>query len=206
VAVVGLVAIVVLLLREDGGDPVATTPTPAPSLPAPSPTTTASATPAATPAESADDPSTPGLPGATLGPVSGGSTPGTDGTWIADVRSARQDGFDRVVFEFTGVVPTYSIAYADPPFVATNDQEVDVAGEAFLQVRLEGTSAFDLDEGELVYDGPSRVTSDTQVVTEVVDVDDFEALVIWVIGLTEQKPLVVTELSGPARLVIDIEQ
>ena len=72
-------------------------------------------------------------------------------------------------------------------------------------MRLEGTSTFNLDEGVPVYEGPSRVTSDTQVVTEVVDVDDFEALVIWVIGLTEQAPLVVTELSDPARLVIDIE-
>ena len=205
-AVVGLVAVVVLLRRDDAGDPVATTPTPTPTSPAPSPTATASATPTAGPTGSPDAPVEPGLPGAGLGPFSGGGTPSTDGTWIADVRSAGQDGFDRVVFEFTDTVPTFSVAYADPPFVATNDEEVDVAGEAFLQVRLEGTSSFNLDEGVPVYDGPSRVTSDTQVVTEVVDVDDFEALVIWVIGLTEQKPLVVTELSDPARLVIDIEQ
>jgi hypothetical protein len=204
VAVVGLVAIVVLLLRDDPVDPEATTPTPTPTSPE-SPTTPASPMPTATSTESPDEPSEPGLPGATLGPFTGGSAPSTDGTWIADVRSAGQDGYDRVVFEFTDTVPRYTVAYADPPFVATNDEEVDVAGEAFLQVRLEGTSSFNLNEGVPVYDGPSRVTSDTEVVTEVVDVDDFEALVIWVIGLTEQKPLVVTELDDPARLVIDIQ-
>jgi hypothetical protein len=205
-----LVAVVVLLLRDDGADPVATTPTPtpttpAPTTPAPSPTTPASATPTATAPESPDAPSEPGLPGATLGPFSGGGPPGSDGTWIADVRSADQDGFDRVVVEFTDVVPTYTVGYADPPFVATNDEQVDVSGTAFLQVRLEGTSGFNLDDGVPVYEGPSRVTSDTQVVTEVVDVDDFEGLVIWVVGLTEQKPLVVSELGEPARLVIDIQ-
>ncbi len=204
-AVVALVAVVVLLLRDDGDDPVATTPTPTPTTPAPSPTTPSPSTPTTTATESPDAPGEPGLPGATLGPVSGGDAPGPDGTWIADVRSAGQDGFDRVVFEFTDVVPTYTVGYADPPFVATNDEEVDVAGAAFLQLRLEGTSAFNLDEGVPVYEGPSRVTSDTQVVTEVVDVDDFEGLVIWVIGLTEQQPLVVSELGDPARLVIDIE-
>ncbi len=146
-AVIGLVVVVVLLLRDDAGDPVATTPTPTPTSPAASPTATASATPPTGPTESPDAPGETGLPGAGLGPFSGGSTPSTDGTWLADVRSAGQDGFDRVVFEFTDTVPTYRVAYADPPFVATNDEEVDVAGEAFLQVRLEGTSSFNLDEG-----------------------------------------------------------
>lgn len=210
-----LVVVVVLLTRQDSEDAAAPTPTPtatatttAPAEPTPSPTATSAPSPGTRPTASPapTQTATPtGLPGASLGPVTGGSTPGTDGTWIADVRTAGQQGYDRVVFEFTDVVPTYEVAYADPPFVATNDEEVEVEGEAFLRVRMEGTSSFNLNEGVPVYEGPDRVTGDTQVVTEVVDVDDFEALVIWVVGLTEQRPFVVTELTDPARLVIDIE-
>lgn len=201
-----------MLLDRDGEEeaaaptPTATTEASPTATPEPTAGETAEPSPGQTPDATPDETADAGLPGAGLGPFTGGTTPGEDGTWISDVRSASQSGFDRVVFEFTDVVPTYEVAYADPPFIATNDQEVDVEGEAFVRVRLEGTSSFNLIEGVPVYEGPRRVDSDTEVVTEVVDVDDFEALVIWVIGLTEQKPLLVTELSDPARLVIDIEQ
>lgn len=209
--IAALVAVVLLLNRDDGEESAAPTPTATTEAtptqtPEPTADETAEPSPGETPEATPDETADTGLPGAGLGPFTGGTQPGLDGSWIADVRSASQSGFDRVVFEFTDVVPTYEVAYADPPFVGTDGEEVQVEGEAFVRVRLEGTSSFNLNEGVPVYEGPRRVESDTAVVTEVVDVDDFEALVIWVIGLTEQKPLVVTDLTDPGRLVIDIEQ
>lgn len=122
------------------------------------------------------------------------------------MRTAGQQGFDRVVVEFTGAVPEYEVAYAQPPFVGTSGQAVPVQGEAFLRVRLDGTSVFDSLNGVPVYTGPTTITGDTATVVEVVNVDDFEAVSVWVIGLDSQQPLTVSTLSGPGRLVIDIEQ
>jgi len=200
VALVATLVLVVIMLSSDAGGPAAE-PTPTVTA-APTPSTAPTPTPTPTPSETA----TPSpLPGASLGPFTGGSQPGVEGTWIADVRAAGQDGFDRVVVEFTGVVPTYRVDYADPPFVAVNDETVEVAGTAFLRVRMDGTSTFNLDDGVPVYDGPKRVVSDTTVVTEVVDVEDFEGVVVWVIGLDATSPARVSTLQDPGRLVIDVE-
>ena len=201
VLAVTVVVLAVVLLTRDGQAPTpAATPTAAPTAtpsPSPTPTPTTSPTPTTTPT---------GLPGASLGPFSGGTDPGLTSTWITDIRSAAQPGYDRVVVELTGVVPPYRVEYADPPFIAISGEEVEVDGSAFLRVRMERTSTFDLDAGVPVYDGPRRVTSDTEVVTEVVDVEDFEGVVVWVIGLDEQQPFVVSTLDDPSRLVVDIQQ
>lgn len=204
-ALAALVLIVVLLLRDDAGDDATATTTSSPSATAPAePTSTAGTS---TPPVTTPTPTSAGgaLPGAGLGPFRGGSTPTTDGTYITDVRTAGQSGYDRVVFEFTDVVPTYTVRYADPPFVDIPGDEVAVAGSSFLEVRLDGTSAVELGTELIVhYDGPDRVTGDTTAVTEVVDVVDFEATVVWVIGLVSQRPYVVSTLDDPGRLVIDV--
>jgi hypothetical protein len=194
-------ALAVWLLNRPGDEPTA--------APAASPTATASPSPTSTPTPTpTPTPAPAGLPGASLGPFSGGTPTNLpdNPSWIRAVRTAGQQGFDRVVVEFTGVVPEYEVAYADPPFIDTSGRAVPVQGEAFLRVRLNGTSQFDSLNGVLVYSGPKTVTGDTANVVEVVDVDDFEAVAVWVIGLDSQEALTVSTLTGPGRLVLDIEQ
>lgn len=156
-----------------------------------------------------------------LAAQSAGSVPGQDTTppepsYIADVWSARQDGFDRVVFEFTGgLPPSYEVAYADPPFVSIPGDAIPVNGQAFISVDLRGTSAFDSETGEVLVDLPvvervgeettkRALVTDTVVVTEVVPIRDFESEVFWVIGLSSLQPFEVSTLEGPTRLVIDV--
>lgn len=160
-----------------------------------------------TPSPDASTPSQPGLDGASDGPFTGGDPAATD-TWISDVRSAAQAGYDRVVVEFTGAVPSYTVAYAAPPFVGPSGAGVAVAGQAFLHIRLTGTSSVDLSGSTPTqhYDGPDRVRSDTRMVTEVVQVEDFESVVQWVIGLRSRQPYRVQVFDDPGRLVIDIAQ
>jgi len=190
--------------QEAGPTPTAATATATATVsPTATPTATATATATASPSPADDD----ALAGAGFGPFSGGKSSGVPQSWIADVRAAAQDDYDRVVFEFTGpAVPTYEIRYAEPPFVATSGREVPVAGDAFLDVWLQGTSRVDLTGSTPVehYTGPSRVRSDTDVVTEVVQIEDFEANVAWTIGLEQRQPLRVQTFDDPARLVIDI--
>lgn len=151
-----------------------------------------------------------GSPQTGLGPFTGGEVPPVEGSFIADVRTAAQDGFDRVVFEFTGVVPTYRVEYAveDGQFEDIEGNPLPVAGNAFVSVTLDGTSRFDFtqDGSPPVFDVPypARITGDTVNVTEVVEVLDFEAQATWLIGLTSQQPLTVTTQAEPGRLVIDV--
>jgi hypothetical protein len=86
---------------------------------------------------------------------------------------------------------------------------VQAKGSAYLQVRMEPASGFDVTtgEGELVYKGPKRIdgaAAGASAVQEVVRLGDFEAVLTWVIGLDGKDDFKVTTASNPARLIIDI--
>jgi len=128
---------------------------------------------------------------------------------LADLRVAGHpdEAVDRVVLEFRNGVPGYEIGFAEPPFTEDGSgREVSVAGEEHLRVRMQPASRADLsgDEAVLVYEGPDRVTGDTDAVTEVVRTGDFEAVLEWIIGLDGERPFRAYTLDGPPRLVIDV--
>jgi len=145
-------------------------------------------------------------------PVTAPAPAGAQRAYLTDVRvaAAGTGGGSRVVFEFEPNLPAYQIDYIERPVTEDGSgNEVTVAGEAVLQVRLEDASAARL-EGEkviLTYKGPKRVpsTGTGGVVTEAVDAGDFEGVVTWAVGLRKRAPAItVTTLTGPPRLVIDV--
>ncbi len=121
----------------------------------------------------------------------------------------RHEGYDRVVFQFRNALPGYRVSYVEPPLVEDGSgNPVEVAGNAFVLVRMEPASGFDLslDEGQLVYDGPRRIggaESGTSTVREVVRTGDFEAVLSWAVGLEDRVDFRVLTLDGPPRLVVD---
>lgn len=125
------------------------------------------------------------------------------------VEAARHEGYDRVVFQFRNVLPGYRVEYVEPPFSEDGSgNPVEVEGSAFVAARLEPASGFDLSvpEGEKVYLGPKRISgadAGTPVVQEIVRTGDFEAVLSWVIGLSDPVDYRVTTLDGPPRLVLD---
>jgi hypothetical protein len=130
---------------------------------------------------------------------------------LTDVRLGHHEGYDRIVFEFLpGSRPGYRVRYVQPPIVEdASGNPVDVAGEAFLSIRIEPASGFDLtgDLGE-VYAGPTRIagsSAGTDAVVEVVRTGDFEGVLTWVAGLDERVPFRVMRLAGPPRIVVDVE-
>jgi len=128
---------------------------------------------------------------------------------LTDVRVARHEGFDRVVFEFDGPVPGFDVEYIEPPITEDGSgDEVDVRGDAFLQVRMEPASGFDLSgEGEQTYDGPTRLSGEdagTSVIQEVVRTGDFEAVLAWVVGISDEVDFRVDTLEDPTRIVVDV--
>ena len=52
---------------------------------------------------------------------------------------------------------------------------------------------------------PRELRGDTVGVSNVKEVDDFEALAHWLIGVDQRRPFRVTTLTAPTRLVIDVE-
>jgi hypothetical protein len=126
---------------------------------------------------------------------------------LDDVRFAQREGFTRVVFDFEGeVVPWWDIRYEAGPFVGVPGDLVPVEGDSFLSI-LMSTSGFDLSTAEVrvVYEGPERIPVHSLSVTEIVRVEDFEAVSQWVIGIdSEPRPFQVGTLLDSPRLYVDI--
>ena len=150
---------------------------------------------------------------AAAGPPSGFGTEavvgsGTGFGLLTAVRLGAHPGFDRVVFEFRAGLPGFAVGYVEPPILADGSGEpVTVRGPAFLQVRMEPASGFDLDAGVPVFTGPDRISgagAGTTTVGEVVRTGDFEAVLTWVVGLRSRAGFRVTTLPAPSRLVVDV--
>jgi hypothetical protein len=181
--------------------------------------TTSSTPPAATSGPSAPSPSGPSptsaggvattAPGAGAGTDPVTNSPDLSQPWLGQpdvysplraVRVGGHDGFDRVVFEFDGEVPGYLVAYGPPTLAATDDSPVTVTGGAGLAVTLFGGGQWLLDPAAV----PRQVVADTVAVTEARQIDDFEAVNRWLVGVDRQRPFQVSTLDGPSRLVIDV--
>jgi hypothetical protein len=151
------------------------------------------------------------LSGASTNPVTT-TVAGQETALLEDVDLARHEGYDRVVFRFKNAVPGYRVAYVEPPLTEDGSgAPVRVDGTAFASVRLEPASGFDLNTGEgvLVYKGPRRISGEdagTSVVRELVRTGDFEAVLTWAVGLSDQVDFRVQTLDDPPRLVVDFRK
>lgn len=194
------------LLGLPAASPTAASPNPAASVAAASPTVTFTLrpTPTATPTPS---PTPVRTPTTTCPPLPAGGT-ATGFHSLTDVRVGHQPGFDRVVFEFgqesgpQDDVPRFHIERATS-FTAISGQPVPVQGSVFWSIRFEGASQAD-QSGNLVYKGSRDLDPTTVLVKDVKLVEDFEAQLVWAIGLTQLECPRVTTLRSPLRVVIDL--
>jgi hypothetical protein len=122
---------------------------------------------------------------------------------LVAVRAGGHPGFDRVVFELRGGLPTHRVRYVDRILEEGTGDEVTLAGAADIEVTFEDANAHD-DSGAPTVN-PRRFSPGLTAVKEVAQVNDFEAVVRYGIGLDRRRPLEVSTLSGPSRLVIDID-
>lgn len=123
---------------------------------------------------------------------------------VEDVRIGSHDGYDRIVFEFTGEgSPGYFIRYEDVPTQQGSGKTVSVKGASKLMVTLRGMGyPFDF-QMEDFPSGPVRPTSTTSV-EEVLGAGTYEGQTQYVIGLKGDNPAFkVFQLNNPNRLVID---
>ncbi len=175
----------------------------------PTPTTSEGVTPAVSPTAPEDTPTPeftapPEFDG-TREPVEGAGLGSGTGT-LVDVRAGGHEGFDRIVFEFEGALPPYRVEFVSAPITGcASGLEEEVAGDAFLQVRFSPAAAHDIDTGEPTFE-PLELTPGLPVLLEAQSVCDFEGVVTWVMGLSEETDFRVFDLEEPYRLAIDVER
>lgn len=125
---------------------------------------------------------------------------------VVDIRTGRHEGFDRVVYELGGEgAPGWRVGYVDAAIQDGSGNEIPVAGNAVLQVLIDG-SAYPFDSGVEQYDGPNPVLAEPGgSVVEVNGSGVFEGVTQSFIGIAEPgTPFSVYSLTGPTRVVIDV--
>ncbi|MBM6401823.1 AMIN-like domain-containing (lipo)protein [Phycicoccus sonneratiae] len=171
---------------------------------------TSSAGPSASPSptESSASPSPSGtLAGFTLEDQQSDDWPelGADLGIGLESRVGKHEGYDRVVYEFTGKdAPNYRVRYVDEPIGDPSGERVKVAGDVWLEVVV----------NSLDIPGESAPSPDDPLPSTLAGTGVAEANAIWggfegygqaFIGLTgEQRPFKVSTATNPSRLVVDV--
>ena len=138
-------------------------------------------------------------------PAKGNAVPGGQLPVLAAIRTGVHSGFDRLVLEFNGGVPAYTVRYVRSVTEDPRGGNVPLKGTAFLQVVLPSATLNDsFQGGHRAYTGPQRVTPDLPAIKEVAVAGDFEAVLTFGVGVAKVLPFRVTPMTGPFRLVIDV--
>jgi hypothetical protein len=206
VAVAALTAVIVvaglLLAGHRGALPSGTPAGPAAPVSSATPPPTGVATPVPSVATTAQAPAT-GSPGAALPGFScaaqSGGVAGPAG--ITGIRAAPQNGFDRFVIQFDGPVPHYQVT-PQPSVTFTTDprgSSVTLAGTAGLRVTVSGVTNWS------TLGGPTDLRLGGSALRESRQVGAFEGVVTWGLGLAHAGCFRTYTLTGPDRLVIDIQ-
>ena len=120
---------------------------------------------------------------------------------VYDVRVAHHDGYDRLVIGFptTNSMPEYQInRQTTAHFVRdASGQPVTLSGSAGIRVVLQNA--------DIVSGAPADLKPNLPEIREVAQIGDFERVVGYGVGLSTPACIRVLELSGPTRLVIDVQ-
>ncbi len=120
---------------------------------------------------------------------------------VSDVRVGAHPGYDRIVFEFVGTGrPQLTVAFAQPPFVGdASGQTINVAGSTFLSLKLYDASGYP------TYTGPNAFSPGYPALKALVNTGDYEGYVTWIAGLNGSTCYRISTLTGPTRIVVDIQ-
>jgi hypothetical protein len=117
------------------------------------------------------------------------------------VRAAKQDGFDRVVFEFADGVPSFSVSYPTSILYDIGTQaRLKISGGAVLEVSMH----FNYGEHTDIYQGFPKGRLDLPALLEIKNIDFSEGVMAFALGLRERREFRVSTLAKPARLVVDV--
>jgi hypothetical protein len=122
---------------------------------------------------------------------------------LVSVRTARGDGYDRVLFTFRGGTPGYRVGYVD----TVRDEAgrpLALRGGADLAVAFAPAQAHGAD-GSPTFRG-GTVATDYPGLRQVRFAGDFEGRVTFGVGVAGRGGFRVTELTGPDRVAVDVRR
>jgi len=120
---------------------------------------------------------------------------------------------DTIIFSFRsagGAEPGYTVGYRPAEEAQTQDasgKHIAIAGKAFLVIRFEPAATADLTGAKPVftYTGPSKFApAGMRFTRELAKTGDFEAVLTWAIGLSEERPFKVTSSGSPAQVTVEV--
>ena len=179
-------------------------PEPTPASPSPSESTPAATTPS-TPAPTEPEPTDCPDPG-DVGAVEDGFPERLSRVVGLEIRTGGHPPcFERVVIEFTGSgdFPGYRVEYRPDPIIdSPRGEPVEVAGDATLVISAGAWMPNPEGDG---YDGPREVMpTNVQTILELEQIENFEGMTAWAVGLDRERPFTVRTLENPTRLVVDV--
>jgi hypothetical protein len=119
---------------------------------------------------------------------------------VSAVRVGAQQGFDRFVLQFASAIPSYTVTrQANSTFVnSPRGDQVQLAGSAGVLVTvrpIDWTS----------YNGTKQLTPGYTYLKEARQVQNFEGVQQWGLGIQGTPCLRVFTLTSPMRLVVDVQ-
>lgn len=122
---------------------------------------------------------------------------------LTEIRAAAHPGFDRLVFEFSGALPTDTFVGWAPK--VTQDGSGDTilaAGSAFLQIGLSGVTGYNSADRSTF--GPLRRSVGLPNLNQVLHAGEFEGQISFGASLMSRTSFTTSTRTNPSRVVIDV--
>jgi hypothetical protein len=121
---------------------------------------------------------------------------------LTGLRAGRHPGFDRVVFQLDGPIPSSSsVRYLPVVRLDGSGEPLSLRGNAFLEVVVRAPTH---DQDGRPVRSPTRLRPDFAALREVNAPGSFEGQTTAGIGVSQRVGFRVFELTGPTRIVIDL--
>lgn len=131
-------------------------------------------------------------------------TVGDEPNQLVDIRSGVHEGFDRVVFEFSGDgVPSWRGKYTDAAAELGRGEPIEVAGEHLLEINVNGPT-WGTESSDELPSGEYYERDRGGAFEEIFIQGPFEAHSQYLIGLDQELPFQIQLLEDPTRIVVDL--
>jgi hypothetical protein len=125
------------------------------------------------------------------------------GSYLTAVRTGKHGGYDRVVFQFSGGLPSVRAERVTTVYDDPKGTPVPLPGKSRLHVVFRGASAFCPQPAHRTWAGPRVLAPRYSQLLMVKAAGDFEGYLSFGIGLAARGGYRISSLTGPDRVVID---
>lgn len=122
---------------------------------------------------------------------------------LVGVRAGRNKDFDRLVFDFEGPAPGFTVQYVPQLVEDGTGNVIPLRGRAVVQILIHPAAAH-RDDGSPSFDGRLPDLTGFAAFRQVADAGDFEAVLTWGIGVAARTGLRAFTLTSPSRVVVDV--